>query len=53
MKKKSKDPLFDLSKDPSEKNNLAKDNAEKVAELAKLINDWYPVKKRKVVTEFK
>ncbi|MCH2207527.1 MAG: sulfatase [Lentisphaerales bacterium] len=45
--------LFDLSQDPAEKNNLAKDNPEKVAELVKEMNDWYPVKTRKVITEFK
>ena len=45
--------LFDLSNDPAEKVNLAKDHPEKVAELAKMLNDWYPVKTRKVLTEFK
>ena len=49
----SKPQLFDLSKDPAEKVNLAKDHSEKLAELAKMINDWYPVKKRKVIREFK
>jgi arylsulfatase A-like enzyme len=37
--------LYDLSEDPHELNNLAKNKAEQVAELAKLINDWHPVRK--------
>jgi arylsulfatase A-like enzyme len=45
--------LFDLSNDPAENNNLAKDNPEVVAELVNKINGWYPVKTRKVITEFK
>ncbi|MCM8537345.1 MAG: sulfatase [Lentisphaeraceae bacterium] len=45
--------LFDLSADPGETENLAKDNPEVVAELVKKINNWYPVKTRKVITEFK
>ena len=45
--------LFDLSKDPAENNNIAKDHPEKVAELAKMIHEWYPVTKRKVITVFK
>ncbi len=45
--------LFDLAKDPHEKTNLAADNPEVVARLAKHIADWYPVKERKAITEFK
>jgi arylsulfatase A-like enzyme len=51
--KEQRPQLFDLSKDPAEKNNLAKDHSEKLAELAKMIHDWYPVQKRKVITEYK
>lgn len=40
--------LFDLLADPHEKNNLAKDNPEVVARLAKKIGDWWPVTERKV-----
>ena len=51
--KEQRPQLFQLIEDPSEQNNLAKDHPEKVAELAKLINDWYPVTKRKTITDFK
>ena len=44
--------LFDLLADPAEKKNLAADNPEIVARLAEKISDWYPVKKRKVLTKF-
>ena len=44
--------LFDLLADPHEKVNLAKDNPEVVADLAKKIGEWYPVKERKVITEW-
>ncbi len=44
--------LFDLKADPHEKVNLAKDNPEVVARLAKKIADWYPVPDRKVITEW-
>ena len=40
--------LFDLLADPHEKNNLAKDNPEVVAGLAKKIGDWWSVTERKV-----
>jgi arylsulfatase A-like enzyme len=43
--------LFDLMKDPHEKSNLAVDNPEVVARLAKKIADWYPVPERKVLTK--
>ena len=45
--------LFNLINDPHEKNNIAKDHPEKVAELAQMINDWYPVTERKVLTTYK
>jgi len=44
--------LFDLLGDPDETKNLAADNPEVVARLAKKIADWYPVKERKVLTVF-
>ena len=44
--------LYDLASDPQEKTNLAKDNPAIVAELAEKIEKWWPVKKRKVITEF-
>ncbi|NNE92354.1 MAG: sulfatase-like hydrolase/transferase, partial [Verrucomicrobiales bacterium] len=42
--------LFNLLDDPHEENNVAKDNPEVVARLAKEIADWYPVTERKVIT---
>ncbi len=42
--------LYDLSADPGEKVNVAKDHPEIVAGLAAKIADWYPVTKRKVIT---
>ena len=44
--------LFDLITDPGENTNLAGENPAVVAELVKAINDWYPVKERKVELEF-
>ncbi len=44
--------LFDLSADPHEQNNLAADHPEVVARLVQAISDWYPVRQRKVVTQF-
>jgi uncharacterized sulfatase len=44
--------LYDLSKDPFEKINLAKQYPEIVTELAGLIRGWYPLKRRKALTEF-
>lgn len=45
--------LFDLIEDPYEKKNLAAEMPEKVAAMAALLNDWYPVKERRTVTEWK
>jgi uncharacterized sulfatase len=45
--------LYDLLADPHETKNLAADNPEVVARLAKKIAGWWPVKERKVVTEWK
>ncbi len=44
--------LFDLINDPHEKTNLAAKNPKVVARLAKLIEEWYPVTERKVITKF-
>ena len=44
--------LFDLEKDPSEEANLAGENPEVVARLAKKIADWYPLQERKTLTVF-
>lgn len=44
--------LFDLRTDPHETANLAAANPRVVARMAKMIEDWYPVKERKVLTEF-
>ena len=40
--------LFDLEADPFETKNLASDNPDVVTQLAKKIDRWWPVKKRKV-----
>ncbi|MEZ6055976.1 MAG: sulfatase-like hydrolase/transferase [Planctomycetaceae bacterium] len=45
--------LFDLLKDPHEDHNVAGEHPELVAELAKTIEEWWPVKTRKVQTTFK
>jgi uncharacterized sulfatase len=42
--------LFDLLADPHEEQNLAAENPEIVARLAKRIDDWWPVRERKVQT---
>jgi uncharacterized sulfatase len=39
--------LFDLIADPTETKNLAGEHPEVVSRIAKQIEDWYPVKKRK------
>jgi len=44
--------LFNLRTDPDEATNLAGENPRVVARMAKQIEDWYPVKERKVVTKF-
>ena len=45
--------LFNLLDDPDEKRNLAASHPEVVARLAKAIDDWYPVTKRKAETSVK
>ena len=44
--------LFDLSKDPHEKVNLAEKHPEVVAELAAKIAAWWSVKERNVLTKY-
>lgn len=44
--------LFDLKADPWEEKNLAAEHPEVVERMAQKIEDWYPVKERKVLTRF-
>jgi arylsulfatase A-like enzyme len=44
--------LFDLLADPYEETNVAGDHPEIVERLAGKIDQWYPVKERKVLTKF-
>jgi uncharacterized sulfatase len=44
--------LFDLLSDPHETNNLAANHADVVAKLAKEIDAWWPVSKRKTIKEW-
>lgn len=44
--------LYDLLADPHENKNLAAQNPQVVAQLAKKLDAWWPVKKRKVMTEW-
>ena len=44
--------LFDLSADPWEKQNLAKDHPEVVRRLVDQIDAWYPLKERKTVSRW-
>ncbi|MCZ6675153.1 MAG: sulfatase [Verrucomicrobia bacterium] len=44
--------LFNLKNDPHEKSNLAGQNPRVVARMAKMIDEWWPVRERKVLTEF-
>mgnify|MGYP006129826813 CR=1 FL=1 len=41
--------LYKIVEDPFEKNNLARENPEKVEELKQKIEFWYPLKERKVL----
>ena len=38
--------LFDLKKDPAEKNNLATKNPKRVKELSALLDEWYMPEQR-------
>ena len=44
--------LFNLLKDPKEENNLAEQNPDVVAKLVANIDNWWPVKERKVVKKW-
>ena len=44
--------LYNVIADPDETKNLAKENPEIVADLARKIADWYPLKERKAITEW-
>jgi uncharacterized sulfatase len=44
--------LFDLSKDPHEKANLAEKHPEVVADMVAKIAAWSPVKERKVIIKY-
>ena len=44
--------LFDLFADPHEDKNVARDHPEVVADLARKLEDWYPVTERNVLTEW-
>ena len=44
--------LFDLLADPHEEKNLASVNPEVVARLAAKLQEWWPVTKRQVITEW-
>jgi arylsulfatase A-like enzyme len=44
--------LFNLTEDPHEERNLAAQNPEIVARLAARLQEWWPVTKRKVLTEW-
>jgi uncharacterized sulfatase len=44
--------LFDLLADPHEKTNLAAQHPDTVARLARKLDQWWPVKERKVITQW-
>lgn len=45
--------LFNLKNDPHEKTNLAGEHPEKVTRMVKMIDNWWSVTERKVLTEYK
>ena len=45
--------LFNLKQDPWELTNVAKDHPNRVRDLSKAIENWYPVTERKTLTQFK
>ena len=51
-RKEKRPQLFDLLADPHEDRNLAKDHPEIVARLAARLQDWWPVTKRQVLTQW-
>lgn len=44
--------LYDIHADPHENHNLAADHPEVVARLAARLQEWWPVTKRRVITEW-
>jgi len=52
LREEKRPQLFDLLQDPHEKHNLAARHPGVVARLAALIEDWWPVKDRQVLTSF-
>jgi uncharacterized sulfatase len=51
-RKKTRPQLFNLLKDAEEENNLAEKNPDVVAKLVSKIDNWWPVKERKVVKKW-
>ncbi len=51
-RKEKRPQLFNLLKDPHEKKNLASQNPKVVTRLAAKIEQWWPVKERKVITSW-
>ena len=51
-RKEKRPQLFNLLKDAEEENNLAEKNPDVVAKLVSKIDNWWPVKKRKVVKKW-
>ena len=51
-RKEKRPQLFDLIVDPHERKNLAGQHPEIVARLVQRIDDWYPLKERKALTEY-
>ncbi len=51
-RKEKRPQLFNLKKDPGEKQNLAGQLPEIVAKMAAMIEDWYPVPERNALTSY-
>ena len=51
-RKEKRPQLFNLLKDAEEENNLAEKNPDVVAKLVSKIDNWWPVKERKVVKKW-
>lgn len=52
LREENRPQLFDLLADPLETKNLAGENSEVVASLAKKLDEWWSVKERQVLTTF-